>query len=390
MAPVKIKTIISIIMLFFTLAACSPLQSLQPTEIIPLETQFPSQEPTNTEEPQKQLVVVNSPEVTSLHMIDANNGWAVNENSILRTNDGGITWGDATPAGFNGAGSNYFFLDGMKAWVLAAGSDPTSGGTLFRTTNAGSSWTSIPIPFGGGSISFSDANTGWAMVGLGAGMSHMAVAIYRSSDGGNTWSLVFTDDPNATGTSDTLPFAGDKNGLTAHDTIHGWVTGSEPVGNYIYVFSSQDGGYTWMEQNPALPPGYADAMTNAFPPLFFSSTEGVLPVGVYSNTSVTVLYLSHDGGQTWNPTQPVPITGQFSIPTKMDFFVWDGSKVLYASHDGGASWATITTNVDPALDLVSFQFVDPLTGWAVTSDANSHHQLYKTTDGGATWKVLIP
>ena len=42
------------------------------------------------------------------------------------------------------------------------------------------------------------------------------------------------------------------------------------------------------------------------------------------------------------------------------------------------------------MTLVSFQFVDPTTGWAVTSDASSHYTLYKTTDGGATWNVLIP
>ena len=40
--------------------------------------------------------------------------------------------------------------------------------------------------------------------------------------------------------------------------------------------------------------------------------------------------------------------------------------------------------------MVSMQFVNATTGWALTSDANSHRMLYKTVDGGATWTVLIP
>ena len=97
---------------------------------------------------------------------------------------------------------------------------------------------------------------------------------------------------------------------------------------------------------PALPAGYAGAMTNAFPPRFFSATEGVLPVGVYADTSAMILYLSHDGGQTWTASQPVAINGQVSLVSQMDFFVWDGGATLYASHDGGTSWSTITTNVN--------------------------------------------
>jgi hypothetical protein len=36
------------------------------------------------------------------------------------------------------------------------------------------------------------------------------------------------------------------------------------------------------------------------------------------------------------------------------------------------------------------QFINATTGWAHTADANGQNMLYKTTDGGTTWTVLIP
>jgi len=282
-----------------------------------------------------------------------------------------------------------YFLNNTTGWVVASGGDPTHG-TLYHTTDGGSHWTSASVPFGGGSLDFLDANNGWAMVGLGAAMSHEAVAVFRTSDSGSTWTQAYTNDPNTAGASDTLPFVGDKNGLTASDMNHAWVTGSEPVSDFIYIYMTQDGGKTWSGQNPALPSGYAGAMTNADPPHFFNATEAVLPVGLYANTGATVLYVSHDSGKTWTPTMPVPINGQVSLPSPTDFFVWDGGTTLYASHDGGANWLNITPNVNLANNLASFQFVTPTNGWAVTTDASGNYTLFRTTDGGANWDVLNP
>jgi photosystem II stability/assembly factor-like uncharacterized protein len=78
------------------------------------------------------------------------------------------------------------------------------------------------------------------------------------------------------------------------------------------------------------------------------------------------------------------------VASPKDFFVWDGSAPFSASHDAGASWTTVTPNINIQDNLVSMQFINASTGWALTSDANSHRMLYKSVDGGATWTVLIP
>ena len=393
MRSINLKILASGLTFLLILLACGPFTAITATHTVPAPTivfePIPAT-PTSTTAPVvTQLSLASSPSIQYLDMMDVNNGWAMNSNNILHTTDGGGTWFNATPAGMSSMPASSFFLNDMTGWIVLSGADLTSG-TLYRTTDGGVNWNSHPVPFSSGSMQFLDPSNGWILVGLGAGMSHMAVAVFRTSDGGNTWSQVFIDDPTAAGTSNTLPFAGDKTGLTALDANHAWVTGSEPVSDFIYIYTTQNGGQTWSAQNPALPAGYAGAMTNSFPPHFFSATEGVLPVGLYANTPGIALYLSHDGGQTWAASQPVPINGQVSLVSQMDFFVWDGGPVLYASHNGGANWSTVTTNVNLKDTLVSFQFVNTTTAWAITSDTNSHYTLYKTTDGGTSWNVLIP
>ena len=324
-------------------------------------------------------------------MLDTNNGWGMTDSAVLRTTDSGLTWYSATLAGFNGTQARTFFLDTDHGWVSVMGSDPTTG-TVYRTSDGGVTWTHATTPFGGGSLHFVDALHGWDMVELSAGMSHEAVAIFRTSDGGATWIQVYTNDPNAPGASDSLPLVGDKNGITALDEHHVWVTGMQPSNDFVYAYLSQDGGSTWMQPAFTMPAGYSGAMTNAFAPVFFGSNDVVLPVMVGTADSIaTEFYESEDGGQTWSTSIPIALNGVPSVaPDVVDFFVWDGGPSLGVSHDGGASWTTVKPNINIVDNLTAFQFVNATTGWVISVDASNHHTLYKTADGGMTWNVLIP
>ena len=140
----------------------------------------------------------------------------------------------------------------------------------------------MAVPFGGVSLHFVDATNGWVLFGLSAGMSHEAVAIFRSHDGGATWLQVFINDPNAAGSSDSLPLVGDKNGITALDASQAWVTGAQPSSDFIYIYQTSDGGKSWGHQDIAMPGGSSGAMTNTLLPVFFSASEAVLPVQLFA------------------------------------------------------------------------------------------------------------
>lgn len=370
---------------FMTLA-CSLPGSVTPTPTAPMST--PTMIiPTST----LSVPAVTSPQIVSFHMLDASNGWAISDTNVLRTSDGGTTWYNMTPPGLGNLGLSAasFYLDASTAWLALSGADPTSG-TLYRTTDGGETWTSVTVPFGGGWIKFLDKSNGWDLVGLSAGMSHQAVAVFTTGDGGNTWSRVFINDPTVDGSSDTLPLVGDKNGITALDARHAWVTGAQPSSDFVYIYTSQDGGHTWMHQDVAIPIAYAGGMTSASLPTFFGSADGVLPVVLIANSNGVVFYNSHDAGLTWTASQPVAQGGFISVAFMADYFVWDGGTMLNVSHDSGASWSVVTPNLNVQNQLASFQFVNASTGWALTEDASSHHSFYRTTDGGATWMALIP
>ena len=78
-------------------------------------------------------------------------------------------------------------------------------GLLYRTSDGGLSWTTYPVPFGGGALVFTDESNGWMMASLGVGAGSMGVSIYRTSDGGATWTQAYTNDPNLANAGDSLP-----------------------------------------------------------------------------------------------------------------------------------------------------------------------------------------
>ncbi len=381
---------ISVIVLFLGAAACSLTGTATPTPASETITAAPvSITPTPT--PTSSLPVVASPQIVSFDMLDMDNGWALSDTNVLRTTDGGSTWYNITPSGVTdlGPGTTAFYLDMNHAWMVIAGSDFTSG-TLFRTSDGGLTWSSTPVPFSGGSLKFLDPSSGWVLAGMGAGAGSEGVAVFNTIDGGNAWTRVFVDDPTVPGYTNDIPLVGDKSGLTFLDARHGWVAGEEPVNDLIYLYATTDGGRAWAPVSLSVPSGYTGGQENTDPPVFFDGKEGVLPVGIFAATNATVLYLSHDGGVSWSASTPVSYGRSYSITSPLQFFVWDGGPTLHVSADAGATWTDVTTNVNFPDTLLTFQFVDATTGWALTGDATPHYTFYKTTDGGATWNVLIP
>jgi photosystem II stability/assembly factor-like uncharacterized protein len=63
---------------------------------------------------------------------------------------------------------------------------------------------------------------------------------------------------------------------------------------------------------------------------------------------------------------------------------------FYLSEDAGKSWNIVAPDVAFGELISSMSFANSMTGWVITTDAESHRSLYKTTDGGSTWFPTIP
>lgn len=359
---------------------------------------------TGTEEPQAQLQavqntplpavaeapIIESPAILSIQMLDEVNGWALTEEQVVRTNDGGVTWYDVTPKNLKDAGYlvNTDFLDANTAWVQFPDMNKyPNGGTLYHTTDGGLTWESFATPFSGGSIQFIDSQNGWMMSDLGVGAGSMAVSVFQTSDAGKTWDRTYTNDPNLAEASDTLPLGGIKNLILPLNTKTAWIGGVVYAPGQTYLFRSDDNGKTWVNINLSLPQEAAGSELSVIGMVFISSKTGVLAVRVASDTPKTIVYVSQDGGNTWTQSD-VSFEGYGLLETpsanEMVFYVNDQ---FYVTKDAGVTVQEIVPDIKFGDTIVDMSFANAQTGWVVVSDVSGKYILYKTTDSGSTWTI---
>lgn len=131
-------------------------------------------------------------------------------------------------------------VDANVAWASGR------GGTVLRTLDGGVNWQVSRVP-GAQSLDFRDvegfdADTA-VVLSIGPGD---ASRIYRTRDGGKTWSLALQNsDPRAF--FDCMAFDGQR----------GWVLG-DPVDGAFQVYSTTDAGVSWTLQSAGMPQAMKD------------------------------------------------------------------------------------------------------------------------------------
>ena len=379
------KLKIAVLLISFMLGSCSP-------ELLPVPvTQGPTHAPETPTAVPINAPIISPPDLVTINMLDEKNGWGISDTNILRTIDGGVTWYQVGPPKISALGYSVIadFINTQEGWVLVP--DPTNMlvGTLYHTSNGGGTWNSFSAPFGGGVLHFLDPKQGWMMASLGAGAGSMGVAIYQSSDGGATWTQTYTNDPNQQGAGDSLPLGGLKDGLTPLDMKTAWVGGITYAPGTIYLYQTLDGGHSWNLIPVQVPSGYDQAELETTGPKFPTLDTAYLPVTLTSqNGELLAVYSSHDGGKTWllTPTL-IPQGGSMNFVSVEDGFVWNGTE-FYVTKDGAQTWKIVPPDVGFGDSFSGMDFVTPSIGFVLTADASGARGLYKTTDGGATWNVL--
>jgi len=325
-------------------------------------------------------------------MITTTTGWALTTTTMVRTTDGGATWTDVAPADWNDAmlPTSAVFQNEDHAWLAQTDPVDFERGVFYHTSDGGATWERYDVPFGGGTMSFVDNVNGWIMVGLGAGAGSQAIAIFVTHNGGATWTETYRRDTGEPEPAGEIPLGGSKQGITFRDLQHGWVAGSVPADNIVYLYATENGGVNFQQQDIPLPDGISTAMLSLEAPIFYTNTDGVLPALLFTpDASATVFYATDDGGLSWTPTSPVPVLGSYSAPSLDNFIVWDGN-TLYHSSDQGQSWDAVTPDINLEGMIAALDFVDEQNGWVTWMDGDGNAGLYRTSDGGRTWTVPAP
>lgn len=252
----------------------------------------------------------------------------------------GSTWQDIT--GISGYGEANVCLK-----TFTSSSAPPAPPVVIAP-NGGEDWT----------IGSSHAIT-WS--GAGAGTATIAL----SRDGGATWPETIVSG-------------------TANDGSHSWtVTGPETTDAMVRVTTSQgdddsNGSFT-ISAAPPPPAGWSAQVSNTtqwLDAVAFADDQHGWAVG-WDGTIVA----TSDGGSTWTPQTSGTTSDLKGVAFANPLTGWavgDGGKLL-ATITGGATWSPRSSGT--TWDLDDVEALSPTTAVAVGLDG-----VFKTTDGGSTWK----
>ena len=287
-----------------------------------------------------------------------------------------------------------------------------ASGGVYKTTDGGVNWTALfdaqPVQsIGSLAVAKSDPNVVWAGTGEGHIRSHVSVGqgAYKSTDAGKTWALMGLEQTGRI--PRTIIHPTDPNIVLVCALGHAYGPQQERG-----VFRTTDGGATWtkvlfVDENT----GCSDLALDPSNPRILFAGMWQLEIRTWGRESGGPgggLFTSRDGGVTWSritgrglPTKPVgkvAIAISQSNPNRVyamietgDGIPWKGQPTdrgqLWRSEDGGGQWNLISSdrNVMGRPHYYSRMAVAP-------DDEDEAYFLTasysKTIDGGRTVTVL--
>lgn len=338
-------------------------------------------------------------------MINAARGWALGAGTVYTTLDGGRSWVASPLPGVQGSAKlaeGAAFLDVSHAWVAVlppTGSPAGARVSVYRTSDGGQSWqrSVVRAPLLSASVwlTFTDPSHGWLLLSAYPALGLMSKAVFRTADGGTTWTMVACGCGKASASAPWLSGGMYSTGIGATDARHAWVTGTYHGGDRIPVYATSDGGTSWTLVPLPLPAPYRNATYgDAYPPSFSGSghRDGVLPVVLnLPGSRVLALFVSADGGASWHlakvlKAQPACNQGcAIDVLDPQHAWLVDSAGGIFSSASPDSAQAM---TVPSPYRLTQVDFASALTGWGLARDAQGHTIIVATDDGGARWREI--
>lgn len=277
--------------------------------------------------------------------VGSGDGVAVGDGGlVLRTQDGGLSWGHRT-SGVSEALHSLWFATFDVGWSVG------DGGTVIKTVDRGTAWTrqASGTTRNLNGVYCTCVNNVWA-VGEGG-------TIRRTGTGGATW---YGQDSGVSHTLNAVQMAS--------YTATGWI-----VGDAGTVLVTHDGGAAWTPRD--------SGVTTDLNSLRFVGSV----YGWAAGDDGVVLHTS-DGGETWirqSSGTTATLHGIYFFDSAKGWAVGDGGTII-TTIDGGSTW--ITRDSGTTSDLLALRFTapvagDPITGWTVGRDG----AVLRSVNRGENW-----
>jgi len=271
-------------------------------------------------------------------------------------------------------------------WALVAGQ------YLFRSTDQGRTWQQrqwAPYSGGGGPalMTFVDSTNGWVLFpGVPAtSCSSQGAQLWRTTDGAKSWQLIASA-VNGQSAPDALPFGQCKDAFAFADAKHGFLAAGDTADRPT-IYRTADGGVTWSASTLPDPPGWVTGAggtalrvesIKAFGGTILVDSLGTNDHGLPRS----FVFRSSDGGVSW--TYSVPSLGHEVFVTPTRWLRISNNGQAEETLDAGQNYHVYPCDYQDAAGVWSvFVFADDSVGYGTVRGG-----VQRTVNGGAHWELI--
>ena len=284
-------------------------------------------------------------DIYSVYFKNANEGFIAANGGGFKTSDGGMTWTEFQDGTYN----DVVFIDNNNGFMSS-----NSQYTVLKTTNGGASWSETGSTNIGScnNIYFKNSQTGFAW----SDQNTVPGKIARTSNGGTTWTQI------------TIPSKNTMMDLTEKPNGEFFMSGG---GGSILKSTN---GTSWTIASEGLFKGMLNDMCFAANNTIFACGENGTIVKSTDNAGSWTKLNSGTNEKLW---------GISSTPSG-NLFAFGVNKTVLKSTNGGTTWTNSNTGFDKdEANQGEIKFLNDNVGF-IAFDG-----IFKTTDGGKTWKKVL-